>query len=234
MRVKAILTDIEGTTSSIDFVHNTLFPYAREHLPAFVRAHADEPAVAEQLLAVAAELGEAHLSVEEALAHLLEWIDEDRKLTPLKALQGMLWAQGYAAGDYTGHIYADAADYLRRWQAQGLRLAVYSSGSVQAQQLLFAYSDAGDLSGLFAAFFDTALGGKREQDSYATIAKVMELPSEQVLFLSDIPAELRAAQAAGMQVLGLARHGLPMSVEAAAFEWCRSFADVDSVLSTAS
>ena len=140
--IKAIVTDIEGTTSSIDFVHQTLFPYARQHLADFVRTQQANAEVQEQLAAVERELGEAHLSLDEALAHLMEWMDEDRKLTPLKALQGMVWEAGYRQGDFTGHVYADAAAYLRRWHEQGLRLYVYSSGSVQAQKLLFAHSDA--------------------------------------------------------------------------------------------
>ena len=228
--IKAIVTDIEGTTSSIDFVHNTLFPYARKHLVDFVRANAAHPEVREQLEAIERELGEAHLSLDEALAHLMEWMDEDRKLTPLKALQGMLWEVGYRQGDFSGHVYVDAAAYLRAWHEQGLRLYVYSSGSVQAQKLLFAHSGVGDLTGLFAGYFDTAIGGKREPASYTLIAEALELPAQDILFLSDIPAELVAAKAAGLQAIGLARHAQPMSMDAAAFEWCRDFADVDALL----
>ncbi|MEW5837211.1 MAG: acireductone synthase [Pseudomonadota bacterium] len=228
--IKAIVTDIEGTTSSIDFVHNVLFPYARQHLAAFVRARQANAEVQEQLAAVERELGEAHLSLDEALAHLLEWMDEDRKLTPLKTLQGMVWEEGYRQGDFTGHVYADAATFLRAWHKQGLRLYVYSSGSVQAQKLLFAHSDAGDLTPLFSAYFDTAIGGKREAASYALIVEALELPAREILFLSDIPAELQAAKAAGLQAVGLARHAQPMSMDAAAFEWCRDFADVDTLL----
>ncbi|MGD9888869.1 MAG: acireductone synthase [Halothiobacillaceae bacterium] len=230
MMIKAIVTDIEGTTSSIDFVHNTLFPYARKHLADFVRENAAHPEVREQLKAIERELGEAHLSLDEALAHLMEWMDEDRKLTPLKALQGMLWEAGYRQGDFTGHVYADAVTYLRAWHEQGLRLYVYSSGSVQAQKLLFAHAEAGDLTGLFAGYFDTAIGGKREPASYALIAEALDLPAQDILFLSDIPAELVAAKAAGLQAIGLARHAQPMSMDAAAFEWCRDFADVDALL----
>ena len=228
--IKAIVTDIEGTTSSIDFVHQTLFPYARQHLADFVRTQQANAEVQEQLAAVERELGEAHLSLDEALAHLMEWMDEDRKLTPLKALQGMVWEAGYRQGDFTGHVYADAAAYLRRWHEQGLRLYVYSSGSVQAQKLLFAHSDAGDLTALFSGYFDTAIGGKREPASYALIVEALVVPAQDILFLSDIPAELLAAKTAGLQAVGLARHAQPMSMDAAAFEWCRDFADVDALL----
>lgn len=228
--IKAIVTDIEGTTSSIDFVHQVLFPYAHAHLADFVRTNLDNPEVQEQLAAVERELGEAHLSLDEALAHLAEWMDEDRKVTPLKVLQGLVWEQGYRQGDFTGHVYQDAVDGLRRWHEQGLRLYVYSSGSVQAQKLLFAHSDAGDLTALFSGYFDTTIGAKREVAAYRLIIEALELAAHEIVFLSDIPAELVAAKAAGMQAIGLARHAQPMSMDAAAFEWCRDFADVDRLL----
>jgi len=228
--IKAIVTDIEGTTSSIDFVHQVLFPYARKHLADFVRSHLDNPEVQEQLAAVERELGEAHLSLDEALAHLMEWMDEDRKLTPLKVLQGLVWEQGYRQGDFTGHIYQDAVDGLRRWHERGVRLYVYSSGSVQAQKLLFAHSDAGDLTALFSGYFDTTIGAKREVAAYCLIIEALELAAHEIVFLSDIPAELVAANAAGIQAIGLARHAQPMSMDAAAFEWSRDFADVDKLL----
>ncbi|MDD2894165.1 MAG: acireductone synthase [Halothiobacillaceae bacterium] len=228
--IKAIVTDIEGTTSSIDFVHQVLFPYARKHLVDFVRSNLANPEVQEQLAAIERELGETHLSLDEAMAHLLEWMDEDRKLTPLKVLQGMVWEQGYRQGDFTGHVYPDAVDGLRRWHAQGLRLYVYSSGSVQAQKLLFAHSDAGDLTALFSGYFDTTIGAKREVAAYRLIVEALELAPHEIVFLSDIPAELVAAKAAGMRAFGLARHAQPMSMDAAAFEWCRDFVDVDKLL----
>lgn len=231
--IKAIVTDIEGTTSSIDFVHKVLFPYARERIADFVRQNADNPEVREQIEAVGREVGDDHIPLEEAILHLVEWIDEDRKITPLKALQGMLWEEGYRKGDFTGHMYPDAVEWLHRWHEQGVRLYVYSSGSVQAQQLLFAHSDAGDLTPLFSGHFDTTIGSKRETDAYRLITEALELPADEILFLSDMPAELEAAKAAGMRVLGLARHGEPMSTQAAAFLWCRDFAEVDELMNQA-
>jgi enolase-phosphatase E1 len=191
--MKAILTDIEGTTTSLSFVADVLFPYARAHLPAFVAA---QPADVAPILAevAAAEPGDP-------VATLLRWIDEDRKATPLKTLQGMIWADGYASGAFTGHVYADAVIALRRWHAQGMRLYVFSSGSVAAQKLLFAHSDAGDLTPLFSGYFDTTTGAKREAGSYARIAEAIGEPAGDVLFLSDIAEEVAAARAAGMQAL---------------------------------
>lgn len=202
--IKAIVTDIEGTTSSIDFVHQSLFPYAKAHLRAFLRAHASEPAVAGQIRETGRIEGR-ELDVEQAATVLERWIDEDRKLTPLKALQGMIWAQGYAAGELKGHVYPDTPVYLRRWHQQGKRLYVYSSGSVEAQKLIFGHSDAGDLTPLFSGYFDTRIGGKREADSYRAILKELALPGGDVLFLSDVGEELDAARSAGLYTCQLLR-----------------------------
>ncbi|MDE0854688.1 MAG: acireductone synthase [Nevskia sp.] len=202
--IKAIVTDIEGTTSSIDFVHQSLFPYAKAHLRAFLRAHASEPAVAGQIRETGRIEGR-ELDVEQAATVLERWIDEDRKLTPLKALQGMIWAQGYAAGELKGHVYPDTPVHLRRWHQQGKRLYVYSSGSVEAQKLIFGHSDAGDLTPLFSGYFDTRIGGKREADSYRAILKELALPGGDVLFLSDVGEELDAARSAGLHTCQLLR-----------------------------
>jgi len=205
MSIKAILTDIEGTTSAVSFVFDVLFPFARQHLPDFVRQNADKPAVAEQLQAVRADSGEPQANVERVVEILLQWIAEDRKATPLKALQGMVWEQGYNAGQLKGHVYPDAVEALKRWHAEGYRLYVYSSGSIQAQQLIFGCSEAGDLSGLFSGYFDTTSGPKRDAQSYRTIAQAIGCEAGEILFLSDIVQELDAAQAAGMATCGLVR-----------------------------
>ena len=195
----AILTDIEGTTSSIAFVAETLFPYARARLPGFVAAHPEE--VAPILAEVAAtEPGDP-------VATLIRWIDEDRKATPLKALQGMIWADGYHARAFTGHIYPDAVAALRRWHEAGTLLYVFSSGSVAAQKLLFGHSDAGDLTPLFSGYFDTVTGPKREPESYRAIADAIGLPAADILFLSDTAQEVAAARAAGMRALLIDRAG---------------------------
>lgn len=206
--ITAILTDIEGTTSSISFVHDVLFPYARARMAGYVSTHAGDPEVREQLAAVAQELGR-EVSDDEAVATLLEWIDQDRKLTPLKALQGMIWEHGYCQGDFTGHIYPDAYARLLDWQALGIRLYVYSSGSVAAQKLLFAHTEFGDLTPFFSGYFDTRIGAKREAVSYQRIAQEIGLPSAQILFLSDIEQELDAARLAGMPTYHLVRDQQP-------------------------
>lgn len=205
MNTRAVLTDIEGTTTSIAFVHEVLFPYAREALGPFLRTRSGEPDVAAQVAAVRAEVGDPNLDLDGVVAVLEGWIEQDRKATPLKALQGHIWVNGYETGAYTGHVYADAVQALRAWKAAGLTLAVYSSGSVKAQKLLFGFSDAGDLSGLFSAHFDTTTGHKRHAASYAAIADALGLSPAEVVFLSDVVAELDAARTAGMATVHVVR-----------------------------
>jgi enolase-phosphatase E1 len=206
LAARAVLVDIEGTTSTIAFVHEVLFPYADEHLDAYVAAHREEPQVAQALLDAAREAGEEPDADDATvLAHLHRWIAEDRKTTPLKALQGLVWAEGYASAELRGHVYPDAAAGLRRWHDAGLALYVYSSGSVPAQKVLFGSSDHGDLTPLFAGYFDTTTGPKREPASYAAIARAAGLRPGEIVFLSDVDAELDAARAGGMQTVRLLR-----------------------------
>ncbi|MDB5072339.1 MAG: 2,3-diketo-5-methylthio-phosphopentane phosphatase [Candidatus Eremiobacteraeota bacterium] len=203
---RAVLVDIEGTTSTIAFVHEVLSPYADAHLDAYVAAHREEPEVV-QVLLDAARLAGLEPDVDDAtvLAHLHAWIAEDRKATPLKTLQGLIWAEGYAQTGLRGHVYPDAVAGLRRWYDAGVRLYVYSSGSVEAQRVLFANSDQGDLSPLFDGYFDTTTGPKREPPSYAAIANAIDLAPADVLFLSDVDPELDAARTAGMRTVRLLR-----------------------------
>jgi enolase-phosphatase E1 len=195
-----ILTDIEGTTSSISFVKDVLFPYARRALPAFVRARGREPEVRKWLDTVAAENG--GICSDDVIVEMLQgWIDQDRKHTALKALQGMIWDDGYRSADFTAHMYPDAAQALPRWHQAGHALAVFSSGSVAAQKLLFGHSDVGDLSPLFDAFFDTEIGHKREAGSYRRIADALGRAPGEIVFLSDVVEELDAARDAGLHTV---------------------------------
>lgn len=204
-QIRAILTDIEGTTSSISFVKDVLFPYARERLPAFIVTHGDKPEVQHWLHEAAREAGLVSASEQEMIDLLINWIDSDRKSTALKALQGMIWKDGYRDCDFRAHIYEDAARRMHAWHAMGLPLYIYSSGSVPAQKLLFEHTDSGDLTPILAGYFDTETGPKRESESYASIATAIGLSASEILFLSDIVEELDAARAAGMQTTLLAR-----------------------------
>jgi len=205
-KIKAVLTDIEGTTSSLSFVKDVLFPYARQHLAAFVRTHAHETEVRRILGEVAAEAGRA-LTDDEAVKQLVRWIDDDRKITPLKTLQGMIWEEGFRNGDFVAHVYEDAVLRLRQWHTSGVRLYIFSSGSVLAQKLLFGHTAWGDLTPLFSGYFDTHVGANQEEESYRRIAREIGLPPDSILFLSDIRAELDAAVTAGMSTAWLVREG---------------------------
>jgi len=203
----AVLLDIEGTTTSLSFVHDTLFPYAASRLADFVRTHRDDPEVA-RLLADARAYAGGNLDDEGLIQRLLAWIAADQKITPLKALQGLIWKDGYARGDFHGHIYPDVAPALRLWHAAGLQLYVFSSGSEQAQILLFAHTRDGDLTPLFSGHFDTRIGGKKDAESYRRIAGEIGVPPEQILFLSDHPEELDAAARARMATAAVLREGV--------------------------
>ena len=205
-----ILTDIEGTTTDINFVHKILFPYSFENLPGFVRANLQDPAVAQALEQTRQTLLEEALpaeSTEDLINGLLSWITADRKHPALKLLQGLIWKLGYDSGGFKGHVYPDVVPALERWKQQGIPMGIYSSGSVAAQKLLFGHSEYGDLNGFFSQNFDTAVGHKREVVAYQNIATQLGLAPSEILFLSDIEEELDAAQAAGMQCLQLLRPG---------------------------
>jgi enolase-phosphatase E1 len=195
-----IVTDIEGTTSSIAFVKDVLFPYARAALPELVRHRGQEPEVRRWLDVVAADAG--GIGDDSAIVATLQtWIDKDRKHTALKALQGMIWSEGYRSSAFVAHIYPDAARMLQRWHDLGHTLAVYSSGSVAAQKLFFGHTDAGDLTALFSAFFDTEVGHKRDPGSYRRIGAALGCSPGDILFLSDVVEELDAARQAGMRTV---------------------------------
>ena len=190
----AILTDIEGTTTPISFVHTVLFPYARARLPQFcAQPHAVLDEVADK------NPGRPVLDT------LLDWMDADAKVTALKTIQGLIWAEGYGSGELIGDLYADVPPALRRWSKAGLRLYVYSSGSEASQRLIFGHSKDGDLTPLFQGFFDTRVGAKRESASYRVICRGANIAAPEFLFLSDIEAELDAAADAGLQTCQLVR-----------------------------
>lgn len=207
-RPRVVLTDIEGTTTSISFVHDVLFPYSRANLADFVRARGREPEVRAALEAAARVGGLADGASDDAIVDLLRsFIDADKKEGSLKTLQGLQWRDGYERGDFVGHLYDDVAPALRRWRAAGIRLAVYSSGSVAAQHLLFGHSSAGDLQPLFDGWFDTRVGGKREAPSYLAICAALDVAPAEITFLSDIEAELDAAASVGVRAIQLLRAG---------------------------
>lgn len=203
--IRAVVTDIEGTTTPLAFVHEVLFPYARKRLAAFVTENESDPEVAAALRDARALGGVPDVDLQGTIALLHSWMDEDRKAGPLKLLQGLIWRRGYEEGVLKGEVYGDAAARLRQWHERGLRLFVYSSGSEEAQRLIFGFSDKGDLASLFEGFFDTRIGAKVESASYRAIAEAAKLPAGEMLFLSDHAGEIAAAREAGMQVARIDR-----------------------------
>lgn len=199
--IKAIVTDIEGTTSSISFVRDVLFPYARAALPKFIEDNHSKLEVSLYIKRIAEQTQISANDLDSIINTLITWIDHDVKNTNLKALQGMIWVDGYLNGTYAAPVYEDAYTQLLQWQQAGIPLYVYSSGSVPAQKLFFKHSQKGDLTVLFSDYFDTEMGGKRSASSYSAIAEHIKIPAENILFLSDIVEELDAAREAGWQTI---------------------------------
>lgn len=216
-----LLLDIEGTTTSISFVYDVLFPYARERCETYLRAHWDEPDLQSYVAQIRRDAdGDADAglavarvpaspTVEDVVRSVHSQMDLDRKNGGLKALQGALWVSGYESGQIRGHVYEDVPVALKRWKAAGIPVFIYSSGSVSAQKLLFGHSEAGDLLPWIAGHFDTEIGGKREASSYTRIAEHLNTPAGQITFATDNVLEADAARQAGMNVLVLDRPGNP-------------------------
>lgn len=211
--VRLVLLDIEGTSTPMSFVYDVLFPYARARLSAFLRAHIADEEIRDVLATLRVEWQEDARAGEEpppwaladvpAAARYLEWLmDRDRKSPPLKRIQGLIWQDGFGRGELRGDLFPDVAPAFARWKNAGIDIAIYSSGSVLAQKLIFA----GQLASI-AAFFDTAVGPKRSVDSYTRIAKELGKPPGEILFVSDVPEELNAALDAGMQIVLAVRPG---------------------------
>lgn len=206
--MKAIILDIEGTTTDINFVHKTLFPYARARMAEFVRENQDDPSIAPVIESIKQEHLQQDASLDDVIEQLHTWIDEDKKVSELKALQGYIWVDGYVKEEYKGHLYPEVVEMLSAWKSQGLKLYIYSSGSVKAQKLLFSHSTEGDITHFFEGYFDTGVGGKKEAQSYQNILNEIELDASEVLFLSDNEAELDAARACGVHTVHINRDGL--------------------------
>ncbi|MBL1211278.1 acireductone synthase [Geminocystis sp. GBBB08] len=203
--LKAILTDIEGTTSSISFVQDILFPYAYNKIADFLAQNWNNELVKKSVLEVATLENLRDYNHQQITAILRKWIKGDRKITPLKDLQGIIWEEGYKNGDYCSHIYEDAYKQLSFWHSKNIPIYIYSSGSIYAQKLFFGYSEYGDLLNLFSGFFDTTIGNKKESKSYKNITNYLKLNSDEIIFLSDVEAELNAALSIGMSTVWVIR-----------------------------
>ena len=203
--VRVILTDIEGTLGPVAFVREVLFPYAAAALPRFIRRHANDPEVGQSIAEAASLGGVPATDLEQVTRCLLSWIAADAKVTPLKALQGLIWEDGYREGHFRAEIYPDALARLRAWHGAGVPVYVYSSGSIRAQDLYFAHTIDGDLRPLLSGLFDTTSGPKTDPESYRRIAAAIGVPPAEIRFLSDLVGELDAAATAGMHTCWLVR-----------------------------
>jgi enolase-phosphatase E1 len=223
----AVVVDIEGTTSSTAYVTDVLYPFARERFAAWLGDHRGDTELERHLTAVRAEAGEA-----DVVTTLQRWVDEDRKVTALKWIEGRIWEEGFAAGELTSHFYPDAIPGLRRWHDAGVAIWVFSSGSVTAQRAWFGHSAAGDVTGLIRGWFDTETAGpKTDVESYRRITTVIGAPAADTTFLSDVVAELDAARAAGWRTIGVRRQGDRWyDAGVGGHPEVRSFDDVDALL----
>jgi enolase-phosphatase E1 len=224
-KIDYVLTDIEGTTTSISYVYDVLFPYFREHiweLEKMTENKIVQSAFEETKLIVSEEEGTNLESLNQIIQKINSWCEQDRKITPLKTLQGVLWKIGYEQGVLKGHVYDDVPIALEKWHQMGLKLGVFSSGSIEAQKLIFKYSVKGDLTNNFSNYFDTKTGMKRDPETYAKIATVIKKAPTSILFLSDIVQELEAADMAGYKTIQLIRPGTKI-------EWRKSVKDFSEI-----
>jgi enolase-phosphatase E1 len=233
--MRCILLDIEGTTTPIAFVHEVLFSYARTHVRSFLEDNIDSDEVRADLALLreenAADVNEGRypklLDQAESIARYIEWlIANDRKSTGLKSLQGKIWREGYLDGSLKSQVFPDVPPAFACWHEKGLRISIFSSGSVLAQKLLFGYTEAGDLTKYISDYFDTNVGAKGEAESYRRIAAAMGLRVNEILFVSDVVRELEAAREAGMKVLLSIRPGNAPQELAERFETIHSFEEI--------
>ncbi len=224
--IKAVVTDIEGTTSSISFVKDVLFPYAYEKMEEFIKQNKNNPEI-KKILKDVENIEGRKLTTDEIIEILKRWIKEDKKITSLKEIQGLIWEEGYKQGELQGHIYDDSYRKLKEWKEKNLPIYVYSSGSVKAQKLLFSNTKFGDINYLFSGYFDTKIGGKKEANSYKKIASEIGLNPEEILFLSDNPEEIEAASKSGMEVIRFAREGEFELIPDYPFKQVRNFNEIE-------
>jgi enolase-phosphatase E1 len=204
---RGVLLDVEGTTSSISFVYDVLFTFAKQHVGDFLARHADDEAVRALAAALAAETGADAGDPGRLALAAIDLMNRDVKSTPLKALQGLIWRGGFESGELVSHVFDDVPPALEHWASSGLDVRIYSSGSIEAQRLFFGHTTAGDITPHLRGHYDTTTGPKREAASYATIAADMGLPPREIHFVSDVGAELDAARQAGMATALAVRPG---------------------------
>lgn len=231
--IRGVVLDIEGTTTPIAFVHDVLFSYARTHVKDYLAKHADADDVRKDIELLREEHAADTRNTKQpppltpepdSIANYVNWlIDLDRKSTGLKSLQGKIWHEGYASGALRSQVFPDVAPAFARWRVAGLTISIFSSGSALAQQLLFAHTEAGDLTSFISSYFDTSVGKKADPESYRRIAETIGLPPGELLFISDVVSELSAARDAGMKTVLSIRPGNQPQQDADQYQTIESF-----------
>ncbi len=226
--IRAVLLDIEGTISPISFVKEVLFPYSKERIETFIKENKDNPDI-KKILQEIEKIEGKKLSEEEIVQILKNWIDEDKKITPLKDIQGYIWKEGFESGVIKAPLYEDAYKKMFEWKRKGIPLYIYSSGSVQAQKLFFSHTDRGNILNLFSSHFDTKIGSKKDPESYIRISKEIGISPEEILFLSDNPEEVMAASEAGMKAIRVVREKDAEYIENFPYPQISSFDEIKEV-----
>lgn len=239
--IAALLLDIEGTTTPIDFVYTVLFPYARAHVADYLAGRLSSPELQADIAGLLEENAEdarrglsppavegpgERISLKEMEAYVHWLMDRDRKSTPLKSIQGKIWEAGYNSGELASQVFEDVPRAFERWREQGRSVHIYSSGSVLAQKLLFASTQLGDLTPFIGKYFDTYIGAKKDAESYCRIAAELEIEPAKILFVSDITDELDAAASAGLETLLCVRPGNHPQTRAASYKAIHSFDEI--------
>jgi enolase-phosphatase E1 len=246
--LKCVLLDVEGTTTPIDFVYKTLFPFARANVKDYLNRNWSSAEVEADLAQLRAEHSkdcaegllpppmltpmaasgtEAMTEQVESVASYLHWLmDRDRKSTPLKSIQGRIWEEGYRSGALLSQVFEDVPPAFARWRQWNKLICIYSSGSVLAQRLLFGHTAYGDLTEFISRYFDTTIGHKVDSGSYQRIADALRLAPSEIIFASDVVAELDAARAAGMKTILTVRPGDRLAQPAGAQVTVNSFAEL--------
>ncbi len=223
---KVILLDIEGTIAPISFVKEVMFPYSKNKLETFLKENKDKEEI-KKIIEEIKKIEGRDLTLEEIIETLKRWIDEDKKITPLKDLQGYIWKEGFEKGELKAPIYDDAIEKIKEWKNKGYKIYIYSSGSVQAQKLFFSNTNYGNILNMFNGHFDTKIGNKKDKSSYIKIAKEIGVKPEEIIFLSDDEKEIESSIKAGMRGIKVSREGDKPFIENYPYEQIRSFKELN-------
>jgi enolase-phosphatase E1 len=223
---KVILLDIEGTIAPISFVKEVMFPYSKNKLEKFLKENKDKEEI-KKIIEEVEKIEGKKLTLSEVIEILKRWIDEDKKITPLKDLQGYIWKEGFEKGELKAPIYEDAIKKIKEWKNKGYKIYIYSSGSVQAQKLFFSHTNYGNILNMFDGHFDTKIGNKKDKNSYLKIAKEIGVEPKEIIFLSDDEKEIESSIEAGLKGIKVSRKGDKPFIENYPYEQIKSFEELN-------